>query len=104
MKKGMNLFILGITLILGGCGTMDAMSPLPDIIETEHQNVSSCRRLGAVSELIDPGKVFLFLEIRRTKKRVIQRAVDLGATHIVWEYQNRQAMAATAYTCSTGEP
>lgn len=103
MNRLLLFSLSGITLMLVGCGTMDAMMPLPEVAETEHQNVTSCRRLGTVTEMIDPGKVLLFLETRRTKKRTMQRAIDLGATHIVWEYQTNQSMAATAYHCPIPE-
>jgi hypothetical protein len=66
----------------------------------EEKMVSNCRYLDTLAENSDPGRLQLNPKwFYDGQERVLQRAERLGATHIVWLYDNQWGAAALAYRC-----
>ena len=74
-----------------------------DLIETEAPLVKHCKHLGTISEIPDPGKIIQILEDSSTRKRVVERAETLGATHIVWRNRNKAGYILDAFQCPENE-
>lgn len=71
----------------------------PQITEVEPQLVSNCRLLGVLNETADADAVFQWRETEKMILRIKQRAVQLGATHLVWNHRSRFSASASAYLC-----
>ncbi|MBI5895236.1 MAG: hypothetical protein HZB24_04230 [Desulfobacterales bacterium] len=67
--------------------------------ETQPQRVAGCDRLAMVAENADADKLFPYFARKEMVKRVKARAVELGATHIVWLHQTNGSAAAEVYRC-----
>lgn len=89
---------LGLLIICTGC--KQYFLPEPGIIETEADLMRPCNRLGSITETSDPGKIIQWLEVWKMKRRVKLRADKLGASHMVWEYETNESVAATVYFCN----
>ena len=94
--KAINIIIF-IFLILGG---YSCSSRYPHIVQTETQMVRDCRYLDTIAESSDPGRILPKYRPSEAEQKVLHRADRLGATHIVWVYNNqRMGSAAEVYHC-----
>jgi hypothetical protein len=93
--------ILVAGLLLTGCSHIDApfKDPFPQLIETQPQLVAGCDMLAMISETANADQLSAYLARRGMVKRVKARAVELGATHIVWLHNTNESAAAQAYRC-----
>jgi hypothetical protein len=102
MQRGVGMGTLAMLLLISfitACGVEKLLYPLPDLIEAEPDAVVACRQLGAITEMAEPDRIGQWWEARRIKKRVMQRALAMGATHIVWDVETPQMAGAIAYHC-----
>ena len=89
--------ILIICLALGG---YSCSSRYPHIVQTETQMVRDCQYLDTIAENSDPGIILPKYRPSEAEQKVLHRADRLGATHIVWVYNNqRMGSAAEVYRC-----
>lgn len=94
MKTILSIFL---SLILGGC---IGSNQYVNIVRTESQMVQDCQYLDTIAESSDPGRILPNLRPSDAERNVLQRADRLGATHIVWVYNDpRMGSAAEVYRC-----
>ena len=91
MKK---LLWLISVLFIAAC-----MQTLPAVKVAEESMVQGCERIAMLSETTDPGRVLDNYRPAEHQDGVLQRAANLGATHIVWVYNYRIGSSANAYRC-----
>jgi hypothetical protein len=91
--------ILIIFFSLFGC----TQNRFPNLRVAESGMVKECQYLGTISEISDPGKFvtdYHLAEYYDGELKVLQRADNMEATHIVWLYNHPIGSAAYAYRCS----
>ncbi|MGD9239518.1 MAG: hypothetical protein PVG69_05810 [Desulfobacterales bacterium] len=72
---------------------------LPAVKVAEESMVQNCERIATLSETTDPGRVLDNYRPSDHQDKILQRAANLGATHIVWIYDYRVGSAGVAYRC-----
>jgi hypothetical protein len=73
---------------------------LPAVKVAEESMVQDCEYIATLTEPSDPGKLFYRLEPKETQDKILMRAANLRATHIVWVYDYPMGSAAVAYRCN----
>ena len=91
MKNG--LWVIGILCLIACAKTIPAVKIADDPM------VQGCEHIATLSETTDPGRVLYHYRSSKHQNVIIQRAENLGATHIVWLYDYRVGSAADAYRC-----
>ena len=91
MKK---LILLVSTMFLTAC-----IQTLPAVKIAEEPMVTDCEFVANISETTDPGRILDNYRPTEHQDEVLQRAANLGATHIVWVYNFRIGSSADAYRC-----
>ena len=85
-------------IILSGC----TKNRVPNLFVAEENMVQDCQYLGTISETSDPGKFitsYQFVNYYDGELRVLERANNMAATHIVWAYNHPIGSSASAYRC-----
>ncbi len=72
---------------------------LPAVKVAEEPMVQNCAFVATISETTDPGRILDNYRPTEHQDAVLQRAANLGATHIVWVYNYRVGSSADAYRC-----
>jgi hypothetical protein len=91
------MILLGFTL-LSGCTN----NRLPNVLVAEEKMVQDCKYLDTISETSDPGKFvtnYQLVEYYDGELKVLERANNMAATHIVWMYNHPIGSSASAYRC-----
>ena len=65
----------------------------------EESMVQDCAYVATLSETADPGRYLDNYQPSEHQAEVLERAANLGATHVVWVYDFRIGSAAVAYLC-----
>ena len=91
MKKLMGL--ISIIFFLGCTKT------IPAVKIAEEPMVQDCAYVATLSETTDPGRFLDNYRSTEHQAEVLERAANLGATHVVWVYDFRIGSAAVAYLC-----
>ena len=91
MKK--LLWLIGVICITA------CVKTLPAVKVAEEPMVQNCEFVATISETTDPGRILDNYRPTEHQDEVLQRAANLGATHIVWAYDYRIGSSATAYRC-----
>ena len=88
--------LMGISciLFLAACA-----KTIPAVKVAEEPMVQDCAYVATLSETSDPGRKLDNLRPPEHQDEVLERAANLGATHIVWVYDFRIGSAAVAYRC-----
>ena len=88
--------LMGISciLLMAACA-----KTIPAVKVAEEPMVQDCAYVATLSETSDPGRRLDNLRPPQHQDEVLERAANLGATHIVWEYDFRVGSAAVAYRC-----
>ena len=88
--------LIGISCILfiAACA-----KTIPAVKIAEKPMVHDCDYVATLSETSDPGRRLDNLRPPEHQDEVLERAANLGATHVVWEYDFRIGSAAVAYRC-----
>jgi hypothetical protein len=76
------------------------MKTIPAVKVAEESMVQDCEYVTTLSETADPGKSFYNYLSRESQDKILTRAANLRATHIVWVYDYRMGSAAIAYRCN----
>jgi len=74
----------------------------PNIVSAEEGMVHKCSYLETISEVSDPGKMVLPAKYNNPydgELKVLERATNMGASHIVWMYNYPIGSSASAYRC-----
>ena len=72
---------------------------LPAVKVAEEEMVQDCQYVATISETTDPGRILDNYRPTEHQDETLQRAANLGATHIVWVYDYRIGSAGIAYRC-----
>ena len=75
----------------------------PHIVSAEERMVSNCSYLDTISEVSDPGKMIFPSKYSNPydgELKVLERASNMGASHIVWMYNYPFGSSASAYRCA----
>jgi hypothetical protein len=75
------------------------LQTLPAVKVAEEPMVKDCEFVATISETTDPGRILDNYRPPQHQNKVLQRAANLGATHIVWVYDYRMGSSAIAYRC-----
>jgi len=65
--------------------------------------VCDCSYLDTISEISDPGKLIFPAKYSNPydgERKVLERANNMGASHIVWMYNYPLGSSASAYRCA----
>ena len=73
---------------------------LPAVKVAEESMVQECEYIATLTEPSDPGELFYRLAPKETQDKILRRAANLSATHIVWVYDYPMGSAAVAYRCN----
>ena len=93
-----SMILIGIILV---CGC--AKNRFAYLSVAEEKMVQECRYLDTISEISDPGKFITnsqFVKYYDGELKVIERANNMAATHIVWMYNHPIGSSASAYQCN----
>ena len=85
-------------IILSGC----TKNRFPNIFVAEEKMVQECQYLNTISETSDPGKFvtnYQFVRYYDGELKVLERANNMEASHIVWLYNDPIGSSAIAYRC-----
>ncbi len=85
-------------ILLSGC----TKNRFPNLFVAEEKMVRDCQYLDTISESSDPGKFVTndqFVEFYDGELKVLERANNMQATHIVWMYNHPIGSSASAYRC-----
>jgi hypothetical protein len=85
-------------ILLSGC----TKYRFPDLVVAEENMVRGCQYLDTISESSDPGKIvtnYQFVEFYDGELKVLERANNMQATHVVWMYNHPIGSSASAYRC-----
>jgi hypothetical protein len=91
------IFLLGV-ILLSGCTN----NRFPNLFVAEEKMVRDCQYLDTISESSDPGKFvtnYQLVEYYDGELKVLERANNMAATHIVWMYNHPIGSSASAYRC-----
>jgi hypothetical protein len=72
---------------------------IPPVKIAEEPMVQDCAYVATLSETTDSGRRLDNYRPPEHQDEVLERAANLGATHIVWVYDFRIGSAAVAYRC-----
>ena len=99
LKSDLTKFIIFFLLVLlSAC----VKNRFPDIIAAEEEMVLNCRYIDTISEVTDPGKMVFPAKYSNPyggELKVLERANNMGASHIVWIYNYPIGSSASAYRC-----
>ena len=79
-----------------------ARNRVPNLVVAEEGMVNTCDYLDTISETSDPGKPITSYKNYKYydgELKVLERADNMGATHLVWLYNYPIGSAASAYRC-----
>jgi hypothetical protein len=74
----------------------------PNIVTAEEGMVRDCSYLDTISEFTDPGKMVIPAKYSYPydgELKVLERANNMRASHIVWMYNYPFGSSASAYRC-----
>ena len=92
MKKN-RLWVIGILLIVA------CMKTIPAVKVAEEPMVQGCFHIATLVENTDTGRILDNYRPVEHQDKILERAANLGATHVVWLYDYRMGSAADAYHC-----
>jgi hypothetical protein len=72
---------------------------IPAVKIAEESMMKDCAYVATLSDMTDPGRALDNYRSPDHQDRVLERAANLGATHVVWVYDYRIGSAAVAYRC-----
>lgn len=94
---------LAVALLLGGCASFYG------VVETDAAMMNHCTCVGTFAETANPGRedggfIKHYADTTGVKRRVLERAVQAGATHVVWMHAYSMSAAAQGYHCPEAAP
>ena len=72
---------------------------IPAVKIAEEPMVRGCAYVATLSEATDPGRRLSNYRRPEHQDKILERAANLGATHVVWIYDYRVGSSAVAYRC-----
>jgi len=84
-----------------------AHNRFPNLVVAEEGMVHQCNYLDTISETSDPGKSainYKYYKYYDGEMKVLERANNMGATHLVWLYNYALGSSGSAYRCDEQAP
>jgi len=97
--KGPAVFMKKLIWIISIVFIAACTKTLPAVKIAEEPMVQDCAFVATLSETTDPGRMLDNYRRPEHQDEVLERAANLGATHVVWVYDYRIGSAAVAYRC-----
>jgi len=97
MKYTLTPVMFVALIALSGCAQF--RNVYPQLNETQASLVADCQRLGVIVETANADHLSVYMARRSMENRVRERAVQLGATHIVWLHRTDTSATAQAFRC-----
>ena len=97
MKSTLVIALLSAMVWLTGCAQFQ--NAYPELIETQASLVQGCQQLGMVSETANADHLSAYMARKAMENRARERALQMGATHIVWLHSTDTSAALQAYRC-----
>jgi len=96
-SRMIKFIIISILIFLCCC----TKNQFPNLAVAEEEMVYNCQYIDTLSETSDPGKFATskYAKFYDGELKVLERADNLGATHIVWLYNYRIGSSASIYRC-----
>jgi hypothetical protein len=91
------IMLFGIVLFSSCTGNR-----FPNLSVAEEHMMLDCQYLDTISETSDPGKFvtdYQFVKFYDGELKVLERANNMAATHIVWLHNHPIGSSASAYRC-----
>ena len=82
-----------LSICISGCAAQGKL------VDTQEQLMTGCRMLGVISETADAASLSTYAARYFMLNTIEKRALQLGATHIVWLHRTDHAAAARTYRC-----
>ena len=89
----MLMWLISIIFLFGCTKT------IPAVKIAEEPMVQDCAYVATLSEMADPGRRLDNYRPSEHQAEVLERAANLGATHVVWVYDYQIGSSAVAYRC-----
>ena len=98
MPRYLAIGLIAVFFSLAGCAHQYGL------VETDATLMAACDCIGTFAETSNPGRedgglIKHYVDTTGVKQRVMKRAAQAGATHIVWMHTYSIAAAAQAYRC-----
>ena len=93
------LIVLAGIICFFGCNK----NRVPNLRVAEETMIEDCEYLDTISESSDPGKFVTSYQFNRYwdgELKVLERASNMKATHIVWMYNQPIGSSAAVYRCA----
>ena len=90
--------IFFLFLLLSACTN----NRFPNLVSAEEKMVFQCNYLDTISEASDPGKLLFpakYYNPYDGELKVLERANNIGGSHIVWLYNYPIGSSASIYRC-----
>ena len=100
-KNTAGWMILGIIIAINISAC--TQNRFPNLVVAEAGMVRDCQYIDTISETSDPGKFVTDYHLTRYydgELKVLERANNMEATHVVWLYNHPIGSAASAYRCA----
>ncbi|MGD8471444.1 MAG: hypothetical protein PVJ54_11775 [Desulfobacterales bacterium] len=97
--KGMTALIKKLIWMVSIIFIAGCTKTIPAVKIAEEPMVKDCAYVATLSETADPGRRMDNYRSREHEDAILERAANLGATHVVWVYDFRVGSAAVAYRC-----
>ena len=99
MDRNHLVFMQKLILIIMAVFLAACTKTLPAVKVAEESMVQECEYVATLSETTDSGNFFYNYLSQASQDKILMRAANLRATHIVWVYDYRMGSAAIAYRC-----
>ena len=96
---GIAWFMQKLIWIIAAICMAACIKTIPAVKVAEESMVQDCEYVATLSETTDPGGLFYNYLPQDSQDKILMRAANLRATHIVWVYDYRMGSAAIAYRC-----
>ena len=100
LLQGFVIFMRNGFWVIGMVFMVACMKTIPAVKVAEEPMVQECTYVATLSENTDPGRIMDNYRPPEHQDEILQRAANLGATHVVWLYDYRVGSAAKAYRCN----
>ncbi len=97
-----SFIIILVFTVLSGCSLWPSRPPR--IAEVEPQLVTDCHFLAVLNETADADRIIQMHAAEEMVTRIKERAVQLGATHLVWHHRTKSSASASVYFCPSSSP
>ena len=97
-------YVIKLIILIGIIGLFGCTrNRVPDLRVAEETMIQDCQYIDTISESSDPGKFVTSYQLNRYwdgELKVMERASNMQATHIVWMFNHPIGSSAAVYRCT----